>query len=604
MLIKALCDYYDVKEKTVSSDDTGDFFSAQDVSYMIHLNIDGEIISIVDIRDEKKIPLGKDKTKTIRVPKEIILPKRSQKPGIDLNIIEHRPLYIFGLNYDKETGVFTTYDKTQKAEKSHRIFVEGNLQFCEGIESEMVIAYRNFLLNWNPEEQTENTKLLSIAKEYSNSYYCFAFNGDERVVLNKDQALLERYIEQKRDELSNKSNEITAICPIEGKDLPVARIHEKITGIRGGNAVGSVLVGIKESAFESYGKTQAYNSGISEVAMKKYTQTLNYFLSNTHHHVFLGELSLVFFAVDNRDEDACDLFEAYISGRDDENLEKYLETAANEISQGRVADAEGISVNDNLLFYVAGLTPNSSRISQKFVIKNSFGRIMTNLQQHQQDMKIKEDLWQIPVWKLTKELVSPKAKDDVVPAPLLSALFLSMLNGTNYPASLLDTVIRRVRTDHDDDKNPFVKINDIRVSIIKACLNRKARLMNKKEEIMMNLDLNNTNQAYLCGRLFAVLEYVQQRASAGKLNRTIKDAYFSSACARPATVFPKLIMLSQHHLSSMDSSVYFDKLIGSIMVSLNGEFPQTLPLDDQGKFIVGYYQQNNSLYTKNTEKQD
>lgn len=604
MLIKALCDYYDVKEKTVSSDDTGDFFSAQDVSYMIHLNIDGEIISIVDIRDEKKIPLGKDKTKTIRVPKEIILPKRSQKPGIDLNIIEHRPLYIFGLNYDKETGVFTTYDKTQKAEKSHRIFVEGNLQFCEGIESEMVIAYRNFLLNWNPEEQTENTKLLSIAKEYSNSYYCFAFNGDERVVLNKDQALLERYIEQKRDELSNKSNEITAICPIEGKDLPVARIHEKITGIRGGNAVGSVLVGIKESAFESYGKTQAYNSGISEVAMKKYTQTLNYFLSNTHHHVFLGELSLVFFAVDNRDEDACDLFEAYISGRDDENLEKYLETAANEISQGRVADAEGISVNDNLLFYVAGLTPNSSRISQKFVIKNSFGRIMTNLQQHQQDMKIKEDLWQIPVWKLTKELVSPKAKDDVVPAPLLSALFLSMLNGTNYPASLLDTVIRRVRTDHDDDKNPFAKINDIRVSIIKACLNRKARLMNKKEEIMMNLDLNNTNQAYLCGRLFAVLEYVQQRASAGKLNRTIKDAYFSSACARPATVFPKLIMLSQHHLSSMDSSVYFDKLIGSIMVSLNGEFPQTLPLDDQGKFIVGYYQQNNSLYTKNTEKQD
>ena len=120
----------------------------------------------------------------------------------------------------------------------------------------------------------------------------------------------------------------------------------------------------------------------------------------------------------------------------------------------------------------------------------------------------------------------------------------------------------------------------------------------------MNLDLNNTNQAYLCGRLFAVLEYVQQRASAGKLNRTIKDAYFSSACARPATVFPKLIMLSQHHLSSMDSSVYFDKLIGSIMVSLDGEFPQTLPLDDQGKFIVGYYQQNNSLYTKNTEKQD
>lgn len=604
MLIKALCDYYDVKEKNGSSDDTSDFFSAQDVSFMIHLNMDGEIISIIDIRDEKKIPMGKDKTKTIRVPKEIVLPKRSQKTGIDVNIIEHRPLYIFGLNYDKETGTFTTYDKTQKAEKSHAVFVEGNLEFCEGLGSEIAIAYRNFLLNWKPEEQFENPILHTIAKEYSNSYFCFAFNGDERVLLHEDQALREKFIQQKRAQISSKSDEITATCPIEGKELPVARIHEKITGIRGGNPVGSILVGIKESAFESYGKTQAFNSGISEIAMKKYTQTLNNFLSEPHHHVFLGELSLVFFAVDIRDEDACDLFEAYISGRDDENLEKYLKTAANEISQGRVADANSISVNDNLLFYVAGLTPNSSRISQKFVIKNSFGKIMENLQQHQQDLRIKEDLWQIPLWKLTKELISPKAKDDVVPAPLLSALFLSMLNGTNYPTSLLDTVIRRVRTDHDDDKNPFIKINDTRVSIIKACLNRKARLMNKKEEITMNLDLNNTNQAYLCGRLFAVLEYVQQRASGGTLNRTIKDAYFSSACARPATVFPKLVMLSQHHLSSMDSSVYFDKLIGSIMASLNGEFPQTLPLDDQGKFIIGYYQQNSSLYTKNAEKQN
>jgi len=120
----------------------------------------------------------------------------------------------------------------------------------------------------------------------------------------------------------------------------------------------------------------------------------------------------------------------------------------------------------------------------------------------------------------------------------------------------------------------------------------------------MTLDQGNTNQAYLCGRLFAVLEFIQQRASGGGLNRTIKDAYFSSACVRPATVFPKLVMLAQHHLAKIDGAVYFEKMMGSIMASLNGEFPQTLSLDDQGKFIIGYYQQNNSLYTKKTETQD
>jgi len=603
MLIKALCDYYDVKEKKSVTDDTANFFSTQSVSFMIHLNQEGQITAIVDIRKEENIHIGKDKVKTIRVPKEITLPKRSQKPGIDVNIIEHRPLYIFGLNYDKETGTYTPYDKTQKAEKSHKVFVEGNLNFCEGLESDIVNAYRYFLLNWNPEEETENPLLLSIAKDYTSSY-CFAYDGDERILLHDDKDLRDKYIDQKRSEIDQRSDVVCAVCPIEGKNLPVARIHEKITGIRGGNPVGSVLVGIKESAFESYGKTQAFNSGISEIAMKKYTKVLNRFLSDSRHRVFIGDMSIVFFAIDNHDEVECDLLTAAISGRDDENLERYMESVLGEMQQGREGDLSALTIKKNLVFYVAGLTPNSSRISQKFVIKNSFGKIMENIQQHQMDMQIKEGVLQIPLWKLTKELASPKAKDEKVPPPLLSALLLALMNGTNYPSSLLDTIIRRIRTDQDEEKNAFIKINDTRVSIIKACLNRKARLMNKKEEITMALDLSNTNQAYLCGRLFAVLEYIQQRASGGNLNRTIKDAYFSSACARPATVFPKLIMLSQHHLASLDATVFFDKLLGGIVGSLNEEFPQALSMDDQGKFIIGYYQQNNVLYTKNTEKQN
>ena len=177
----------------------------------------------------------------------------------------------------------------------------------------------------------------------------------------------------------------------------------------------------------------------------------------------------------------------------------------------------------------------------------------------------------------------------------MTAIMLSAFNGTAYPTALLETVIRRVKTDSDDDKNHFIKLNDTRAGIIKACINRK----HKKEEITMSLNKQNTNPAYLCGRLFAVYEKIQQESSGGGLNRTIKDSYFSSACARPASIMTKLSLLANNHMRKLDKGEvrYFNMLIGEIMNGLNGEFPQTLDLDSQGRFIVGYYQQNKDFYT-------
>ena len=114
----------------------------------------------------------------------------------------------------------------------------------------------------------------------------------------------------------------------------------------------------------------------------------------------------------------------------------------------------------------------------------------------------------------------------------------------------------------------------------------------------MALDKENINQAYLCGRLFAVLEKIQQNASGGNLNRTIKDSYFASACAKPAAVFPKLLKLAQYHLNKDEYAKKNNILTGEIMDKLCGEFPQTLPLNEQGKFIIGYYQQYQDFFKK------
>ena len=112
----------------------------------------------------------------------------------------------------------------------------------------------------------------------------------------------------------------------------------------------------------------------------------------------------------------------------------------------------------------------------------------------------------------------------------------------------------------------------------------------------MSLDTENKNSAYLCGRLFAVLEKIQQDSAEGKLNRTIKDSFFASSCSKPAVVFPRLVQLSQNHIKKLKSPVFFNKLVSEIIDGLEGAFPSTLSLDDQGVFIIGYYHQNKAFF--------
>ena len=114
----------------------------------------------------------------------------------------------------------------------------------------------------------------------------------------------------------------------------------------------------------------------------------------------------------------------------------------------------------------------------------------------------------------------------------------------------------------------------------------------------MALDTENNSTAYVCGRIFALLEYAQKSASKTVLDRTIKDAYFSSACSRPASVFPRLMTLAQHHLEKADNGAYINRLISEAVDKLDGKFPSTFSLEEQGEFIIGYYQQDKSLYTK------
>ncbi len=592
MLIQALCDYYDILEDEGKITPEG--YSNVPISYLICLTQEGDIEEIIDWRKKEETKNKKGKITTRLVPREENFPERSQKPGIDLNIIEHRPVYIFGLNYDK--GKFTTVDSTNKAKKSHEIFIYGNLEFIEGINTPLVNAYRNFLKKWNPEDETNNPKLLSLGADYNKGYFCFCLSGNINNLLHKEEAIIQKWKKYNSEKKAGVKDENFSQCAITGKHMSIALTHyNKIKGIKGGQAAGSVMVSYNNDSETSYNKRQSHNSNISERAMLKYTKALNYLLNNYLHKSYIDDMTVVHWAQtkENKDFDLLMKYMVFDDKLDDEELDVELKGTFSHLVKGLKADFEKLNIDKDTTYYMIGMVPNNSRISIKFIYKDKFGDVLSNVIQHQKDFFIEGNTKQVPIWRIKDEIKSPKSDHDKIPAPLLAGIFKSIIYGSKYPNQLLSTVIRRVKTDSDEEEKKHIKMNPTRIGIIKACINRMCRLNKKEEVIKMALDPQNSNPAYLCGRLFALLEKVQQRASKDSLNKTIKDAYFATACSTPAVVFSKLLILSQNHLAKLEPQYgrYWNKKIAEVMNMLGTEFPQTLTLTEQGIFIIGYYQE-------------
>ena len=519
MLIKALSDYYDIL--AAEGKILPDGYSKVNVHYLICLTEEGKIKEIIDCQEKIQNKTDKGKVKEKWIPRVEKMPQRTEKPGIDSNIIEHRPLYIFGLNMDGER--LTPDDRTGKARKSHEAFVTSNLEFLEGIDSPVANAYRNFLRTWNPEEEIENDKLLILGKNYGKSGFAFCLTGYPDLLLHNDMQIIQKWEQIYHESSSEDKKGYVAQCAVSGEEAEIARIHNKIKGVYGGLATGSVLIGFNNPSENSYGNEQSYNSNISMSVMKKYTDALNFLLGSSKHKILLDDITIVFWAMDTSDayEDA---FMAMLCGQSDKMsaketegmLKGLLESGrVGKMTEGRLQSLD--MIKPDVDFYMLGLKPNSSRLSVKFFYRKKYAELLWNIAGFQKDMQTAKELRPISFSRIKEELRSPKSTSEKINPTLLTKLFESVIYGNRYPMTLLETAVRRVKTDGDK------RVNSVRAGVIKACINRNY----KKEEFGVALDKDNCGQAYVCGRLFAVLEKLQRDASGIKLNRTIKDAYFA-----------------------------------------------------------------------------
>lgn len=588
-MLRALCEYYDCLRAQPDNGLVSEGYSKVQVNYNLVLRRDGTIKEILPYTREEVV--GK-KIKT--VGREEIFPFRNSISGIAAETIDHREKYIFGLELDKATGTLAVSNSSLKAfEKCRQV----NEKFLSDIDIPVARAYLAFMKTWNPEEQRGNPALTALDKAYAGAKFVITLEGEEGNPLNSRPEVCSKWERERESDNSSDESKVKGQCAISGHYLPIARTHDKISGIRGGQPTGVNIVCFNNTAFESYGKEQSYNSSISVQSMKKYTAALNYLTASDKHRQTLGDITLLYWVnTAGSEKPYLDLMSFALFGNTSgETDDELLSAVMRKFRDGTMPDTDSLDMSAQ--FYILGVKPNASRLSVKLFERSAFGKLMENVARHCNDLSFSPDDRQLALWELDRALQSPISQESCDPA-LQAKLLISIIKGLPYPQTLFNTVVRRCRVDRDDRQKNFSSVSPARARIIKACLIRKNYL---KEDTYNMLQENSTDTAYNLGRLFAVLEKVQADALRS-VNASIKDKFFSSACSTPYLVFPRLLKLTQAHLSKLGdgSRIYYDKLIQSVTANI-GEFPKTVNMEGQGMFILGYYQQKQNLYTK-TEK--
>ena len=579
MILQALNQYYDRLVQEGELEKPG--WQAVKVSYALEIDDDGRLVRVLPLLSEET--RGK---KQVMVPRRMKLPAQVKRSAdISANFLCDNASYILGV------------DKKGKPERTLKCFLacrELHVNLLEEVNSATAHAICRFFEAWNPQEAVQDPVLMPYLED---------IQAGVNITFSYANSFADEWPEIQRawDKHYNATGEGEVMrCLVTGEKVLPARIHPIITGVAGGQPMGTTLVGFNAPAYESFGRDggQGLNAPVSEKAAFAYSAALNYMIANRGHHIRLSDATVVFWAESGKDAYAVCLA-AMLGDEESAPDEQDLYESIKGLAAGYRVIWRDNELEPGERFYILGLAPNAARLSVRFFLQNTFGDFARNVQAHHDRMQIIRPKYDarasLSFRQVLNETVNPKSRDKM-PSPLLSgALVRSVLMGLPYPMMLLEQVELRIRAEH--------QISRGRAAIIKAFMLRNTQDHEKynsyKEALGVELNERTNYQPYLLGRLFAVLEALQQAANPG-INTTIRDRYFNSACATPAIIFPQLIKLAQAHLKKIDAglSVYYNKQLGEILSRFESDYPTRLSLYDQGIFQLGYYHQVQVRYTK------
>jgi CRISPR-associated protein Csd1 len=575
MILQALKDYYDRKAADPEGNIAPLGLEWKPLEFLVVVKEDGEFVAIEDLRERKGNRL---------IGKRFLLPRSTSRSG-------SKSYATTFLLWDHIGYLLGQPADDPKSPRQLQTWIDSLKALPTRLVNDPAVGA---VINFYAKNQLGKALLDPSLEVCLKSVPCnMSFRLDSDLMPVAGNPVVIEYAKSQIKSVDDEEDQSSiGYCLISGELDVIKRTHAKTPINKDNNS----LIGFQvNSGYDSYGKEKAFNAPVGRVAEFAYTTALNTLLKSADQRFSIADAVYICWSAKKIqfESEFSYLFDDSKDKDDPDQFTKHVKALYHSVESGAFLRDE---FNQN--FFILGLSPGGgTRISVRDWQVGTIAEFAVRIHQHFEDLSIVKppnerefySLW----WLLKNIAIQDKSEN--IPPNVAGDFIRSILDGTPYPQTLLQSALRRIHSDSE------YRVKPARAALIKAYLNRYLRAHPNKgeKEIEMALDKNHPAIAYHLGRLFAVLEKTQEDVN-GKA--TIQQSYYSSASGSPVVAFSTLTRLNKHHLAKLEKENYGlaivrKQTIGEIMGHID-DFPSRLDLHAQGLFAIGYYHQMQDFFTK------
>ncbi|GAK07088.1 type I-C CRISPR-associated protein Cas8c/Csd1 [Geomicrobium sp. JCM 19038] len=373
-----------------------------------------------------------------------------------------------------------------------------------------------------------------------------------------------------------------SVCFVCGKFGPTVKSHSSTFSIVGG--LQPRLISANERAFYSYGLESAYTSPTCFACEEAYGRALTHLLgqrnglkTNDNAYTFrIADITYVFWSKQSESITITGL----IDTPDPKAVKELLSSPFSAKKKQPLAD-----------FYILALSANKGRLVVREYHEQPSWKVEEHVQRFFTSQAV-DDHNYYSVYRLASAMFREPQKEMKQMKVAIQHWINWAIYGEPLPTSIAARLLKRIQVTGN--------LTVVMSASIKSWLNSQ-----QQEEWTITLDPKRQTAAYLCGRLFATLEKVQQTAIGG--NDSLASRYFSRTATTPKSAFVPLIINYHHYSNKLRQneqtkglSYYYDQILTSVTENLD-EFPAHLDIYSQAEFALGYAHQKNDFYKKKGE---
>lgn len=553
MLLQRLREYSERPE--VARTRPPSLYAEMPVRYIIDLRLDGMSEGVTDTADTSV----RGAARGVRRQVPFIVRTSATRPLLYADNGE----YTFGL---------TSSGRAERAAERHADYMKVVAECAEATDLREARAVLTFLLNGSEAG-------FGLPDDFDGAGTT-TFRVDGQFVV--DLPAVQQFWAERFAPPANETEDSGQQCFVCGEEQPLREnVSGLVKGIPGGQPAGTALVfsSERDSPFNSYGVRSKACAGCEEL----FTRALNGILAGESSRIRFGSSIYAFWT--REPEASFNPFEL-LDRAEPDDVKVFFSSI--------LASRRAVPQDPNR-FYAVALSAAGGRA----VVREWIDVTLPDAQ----DALARWFDWQAVIDINTGEKryfsvralggATVKKLSDISP-PTTRSLLRYAFKGGRLPMDLMSAAVRRAQADGGP--------NAAHIALIKLVLlsNVPEHEPTPEEDTLVSLQTDHPRASYQCGRLMAVLDRIQREAIPN-VKSGVVDRYFGTASSSPQGVFPRLLKGARPHLNVLRQErpgAYraLEAQLDEVLSHLSAEpgataFPRTLPLAEQGLFLLGFHHQ-------------